>query len=137
MKIYNKDKTVELDENSIDLKKGYLIESTMTIEKSEPRSYIENGILKTEIVSESSESEPILIYIPFTEKELKEQEISALEFWFVDTYRVLFEKYIRKATLGLKLTDGSDPQAKLNELYLEAEVKASQLHDLRLEYENL
>lgn len=133
MKIYNQDKTQLLNENEIDFTKGTL--KLESVSNNTTKTFIENGIVKTETIE--NEPELVYVFVPFTEKELKEQAISELEFWFVETYEVLFQKYLRKASLGLTLNDGSDPQEKLRELYLLAESKASTLHNLREELKNM
>lgn len=98
MKVYNKDKTQELQE--YDLSKGYLRPDKLLIkhcEKIEEQGHYEtlaeyeNGGKEVEWVvdvagqEEHDEYEDIQVYIPYTEKELAQMEIAELKGKLYDT----------------------------------------------------
>lgn len=135
MKIYNLEKTQILNESEINPNFGYLKDDSKIIGKTESAFVTEeseNGN-KTTFIPEKVQYEKIKVYIPYTQKEMKENQISELEEWFERDYRYLYEKYTRKIAMGLLNKDGSNPTIKLNELYSVAESKAQILHSLREE----
>ena len=133
MKIYNKEKTQILAEESVNLNLGRLIPEKIVISQkkaSTTQIETEEGVVFVS-TPESIVTEDILVYVPYTDKELKEKQIEELEEWFSNEYRYQFEKYSRKITLGLLMRDGSNPAVRLSELYAIAETKAQTLHALR------
>ena len=107
MKILLEDLKTEIEEKDCDMNKGRLVF----------HSYDRNDM-------------PILVYQLFTKKELLEFDIQDIEKWFETEYREIFEKCTRRIHMNIKMSDGSNPQEVLEELYLLAEEKASQIRDL-------
>ena len=110
MKIFNETKTQILSQEQCDMEKGHFVEEN--------------------IINELSESEIILVYVPYTDKELKEIEIRKLENWFETEYRETYEKCTRKIALGILMRDGSNPQQVLSNLYNQAEINATRIREL-------
>ena len=97
-KIYNQDKTIELNETEIDLEKGYLKADRLLVhhEAVEGKEAVYKKI-RTKLANESTETRNILItpaveakeayddyediqvYVPYTEEELKERTIAKLK----------------------------------------------------------
>lgn len=71
MRVFNKDKTIELFD--YDLDKGYLKEDCLLLgEKEDDKIYSNvNGIYS--IITNTKKTEPIQVYIPFNEEELRKQ----------------------------------------------------------------
>ena len=109
MRIFDITKTIELTKEQCDLTKGRLKESTILIADKE---------------------EYIWVYTPYTQKELFENEINEIKYWFENEYREIFEKCSRKIAIGINLRDGSDPKTTLNDLYTQAEIKSNRIHQL-------
>lgn len=109
MKIFNELKTMELTKEQCDFTKGRLIQESMLID---------------------GKKEYVWIYTLFTTKELYENEISDIKFWFETEYREMFEKCTRRINLGILMKDGQSPQNVLAELYAKAENNASRIHTL-------
>ena len=78
--------------------------------------------------------EPILVFIPYTEKELKhiqlDDEQVELKIWF-DTYYAQHEqKYRRLVAMGKLTDDKKDPNQQLLTLYAEAEEKRKRIQEI-------
>lgn len=99
MKIYNEDKTQELNREELDFEKGYLISDKLFIAHHEAVE-AQEAVYQDRIVEEEGggisvykdlvtpaveakeaydDYEDIQVYIPYTEKELAEREIAALK----------------------------------------------------------
>lgn len=145
MRVFNEDKTIELTEYDLDL--GHLENDTLVthIEAVEEvpeqghyvtlAEYPETGgkevewivdVPKVEAVEEHDETEDILVYIPFTESELKQislrSELEELETWLND------HDYI-----GTKIATG---RATIEDYAEEIElmkIKAQRIDEIRLE----
>lgn len=109
MRIFDETETIKLNEKDCDMKLGCLLGKMITI----------NG-----------KQEQIFIYHKFTKKQLIENEVSELKYWFETEYKEMFQKYNRKITLGLTMKDGSDPKEGLKQLYLQAEKNANRINEL-------
>ena len=135
MKIYNADKTRILNETEIDTSKGCIIDDKILVGKTENSYNIEeitNG-RKVTFKPEQNIYENIKVYIPYSKQSSILDQIEELEDWFNIYYRYWFEKCSRKIAIGATLSDGTDPNVKLKELYMIAENKAQLLHNLRLQ----
>lgn len=135
MKIYNAEKTRILSETEIDTTKGYIIDDKILVGKTENSYNIEeipNG-RKVTFKPEQNIYENIKVYIPYSKQSSILDQIEELEDWFNIYYRHWFEKCSRKIAIGATLSDGTDPNVKLKELYMIAENKAQLLHNLRLQ----
>lgn len=133
MKIYNETQTVELVKEQCDLTKGYFKESKKIV--GVRPSLIEeikniDGSSTTTTYSTLNIYENILVYVPYTQKQLLNQEKTDLEMWFETEYREIFEKCTRKISMGLKMKDGSEPVIKLQELYVLAETNANRINEI-------
>lgn len=124
---------MELQRETCDLTKGYLApdkliigQRTSLIEKTVDS---EGNVIETTYPSLNIE-EDISVYIPYTQKELYEQEIEQIKYWFFTDYTERFEKCNRKIALGLNLRDGTNPSVALSNLYAEAERKSNRIHEL-------
>lgn len=99
MKIYNQDKTQELNEEELDFEKGYLIEDKLLITHHEAVE-AQEAVYKDRVVTESNgaisiykdlltpaveakeawdQFDVIKVFVPYTEKELAEREIRLLK----------------------------------------------------------
>mgnify|MGYP006960459571 CR=1 FL=1 len=109
MRIFNESKTIELTKEQCDFARGYLKEEKIEINGNE---------------------EIILVYTPYSQKELYLKEKQELQYWFATEYREMFEKCTRRIVLGKTLRDGTDPNLKLQELYSKAEINAERINQL-------
>lgn len=139
MRIFDVTKTRELSEEECDKEKGYFGEEEIVV--GHRPSLIEtiqnpDGSVTTTKHSSLEITERILIYKPFTKKDIYEKEISDLEKWFETEYREMFEKCSRKIALGVAMRDGSDPRTKLSELYAQAETKSNRINQLKQQINN-
>lgn len=114
MKIYDEQKSKQLEFNECDFTKGYLLDDVIEI----------NG-----------KKESIMMFKQYSPKELLKIEIDSLKSWFQFEYRELFEKCIRRISLGVSMRDGSDPNEILKKLYKDAEDMADRITKLENELE--
>lgn len=134
MKILNDTKTLVLTEAQCDLSMGYLKPDKIKI--GERQSLIEqkenfDGSATTTTYSNLNIEEDVLIYVPYTQKQLNAKEKQELEHWFETEYREMFEKCTRKIKLGIMMRDGRNPQMVLDELYAQAETKSNRINQLK------
>ena len=135
MRIFNATKTIEMMDSQCDLTKGYLKPEKLIIGERpsiKEEKVNADGTRSITTYQTTAIEEDILVYIPYTQKELYIKEKEQLEFWFQTEYRETFEKCTRRMVLGKTLRDGSDPSVKLNELYANAEINANRIHELEL-----
>lgn len=133
MRILDETKTKELKREDCDLAVGYLKHETILLGKRKSLKEITKD--KFGNISEISYpsldiTEEVLVYTPFTQKELYVREIARYQEWFANAYREQFEKCVRRIELKLKMRDGSDPNQALSELYKQAEEYADKIHNL-------
>ena len=134
MRIFDVTKTRELSEAECDKEKGYFSEEEIIVGRRP--SLIEtiqnpDGSVTTTKHNSLEITERILIYKPFTTKDVYEKEIRDLERWFETEYREMFEKCSRKITLGVTMRDGSDPKITLSQLYAQAETNSNRINQLK------
>ena len=151
MKIYNELKNEIL--TNVDLTKGYLKNDrliTKTIPPQEEiqekfhyefKEYPNGGKDRIKIIDvphqnkkpETYEYEEIQIFIPYTQKQLAENEIFKLKDWFESEYSYKEQKFRRLIALNKLDDDGIDAKTKLTELYIEAESKRIKIQMLENE----
>lgn len=135
MKIYDKTKTILLQEKDCDLKKGRLDSAKLIVGRRKSLKEItqdENGnIIETTYPTLDIE-EAIMIYVPYTQKELYEIEQNELKEWFIGEYAEQYQKCKRRIEMGIKMRDGTDPQVRLQEIYAKAEEVADRINELEL-----
>lgn len=134
MRIFNETKSIELVENQCDLSKGYL--KPEKLKTGERQSIVEekvnlDGTITAVTHPAVAIEEDILVYVPYTQKQLYIKEKQELEHWFETEYREMFEKCSRKIALGLTMRDGSDPRTKLSQLYTQAETNSNRINQLK------
>lgn len=78
---------------------------------------VENGVL---VLSQNPKEK---------EKELK-VEMASLKLWFENFYGYNEQKFRRLVSLNILDDDNQDPQAKLNDLYREAETKRRRIQEI-------
>ncbi len=143
MRIFNQEKTQEL--KNVDETKGYLINDKLFVKHIEPeqeqghyeiKKEYENGgkdvewVVDVEGVEEHDEFEDILVFVPFSQKELNQMEIDSLKSWFNEFYAKEEQKLRRLAFLSKQTDDQKDPQQQLDLLYVLAETKRKQIEEL-------
>lgn len=148
MKVYDTNKTKILTE--YDLTKGYLVNDTIYKYHAEQpaikevshyetiKEYANGGKEVKKVIDvegrpyKEAYTEPIdiMVYKPYTQKELYQQEINKLTEWYSTYYTHHEQKYRRLHSLG-KLTDeGNNPYDELIKLYNEAEIKRARIQEL-------
>lgn len=140
MIIYDETKSIVLTKEQCDLAKGYLYPEKKVI--GYRPSLIEktinsDGSITTKTYNKLEIEEDILVYKPYTQKQLYVNEKQDLEYWFDTEYREIFEKCTRRISLGILMRDGSDPKLILSQLYSEAETKANRINQLENLIKNL
>lgn len=133
MKVYNQDKTEELA--NYDLTLGYLAEDKRVIGRR--KSLIEeiknkDGSISTTVYPTLDITEDCFVYIPFTPKELMENEMADLKYWFNNYYTIQEQKLRRLETLNILTDNGEIPHDALLNLYNEAETKRSRIQELEV-----
>ena len=134
MRIFDVTKTRELSEAECDKEKGYFSEEEIIV--GHRPSLIEtiqnpDGSVTTTKHNSLEITERILIYKPFTTKDVYEKEIRDLERWFETEYREMFEKCIRRVQLNKLMSDNSDPNEILLGIYEKAERNALKIRTLK------
>lgn len=134
MRIFDVTKTRELSEAECDKEKGYFSEEEIIVGRRP--SLIEtiqnpDGSVTTTKHNSLEITERILIYKPFTTKDVYEKEIRDLERWFETEYREMFEKCIRRVQLNKLMSDNSDPNEILLGIYEKAERNALKIRTLK------
>jgi len=135
MRIFNQDKTIELKKEDCDPALGYLSHSfIVTGQRNSLIEEIDNGdeTVSTTVYPSIDIVENILVYIPYTERELLQIEKNECEEWFRNNYTYKEQKYRRLVSLGLTDDDGIDAQFKLTDLYFEAEQKRKRIQELEV-----
>lgn len=107
MKIFLEDLKTEIKEEDCDITKGQIV-----------------------CYKKEKDKDPLLVYTLYTKKQLLQFDKEKVERWFETEYREIFEKCTRRIYMGIKMSDGKEPQAVLEELYKLAEEKASVIRDL-------
>ena len=155
MRVFNEDKTQELQE--YDLTLGHLQSDKLLVNHQdaieenivykEIKHYDKNGKLvgvAKRIDEENSkfaqpeinEYEDIQIYIPYTTTEFNNIACRKLEDWFSNSYKMYCEMLTRRQALQIEDSIYDEFRNKtytnLMELYLEAEIVASEIKELRL-----
>lgn len=148
MEVYDTDKTKILTE--YDLTKGYLVNDTIYKYHAEQpaikevshyetiKEYANGGKDVKKVIDvegrpyKEAYTEPIdiMVYKPYTQKELYQQELNKLKVWYSTYYTQHEQKYRRLYALKLYCDDGSHPYDKLLELYKEAEIKRARIQEL-------
>lgn len=81
MKIYNKEKTELLDESEINYEYGYVVNDKILTEHIPAATYTdwneETGLVE-HTIPEQDIFEDVLVYIPYTEEELRERKLNRL-----------------------------------------------------------
>ena len=152
MKVYNEEKTQILE--SYDLTKGQLIPSTITKEipavkeikeishYETIKEYANGGKDVKKVIDVEgrpykeayTESIDIMVYKPYTQKQLAEIEIDSLKNWFNEYYTQHEQKYRRLYTMRKTCDDGSDPYQQLMLLYQTAESNRKRIQELESQY---
>ena len=148
MDVYNTNKTEILTE--YDLTKGYLVNDTINKYHAEQpaikevshyetiKEYANGGKDVKKVIDVEgkpykeayTETIDIMVYKPYTQKELYQQELNMLTEWYDIYYTQHEQKYRRLHSLS-KLTDeGTDPYDELINLYNEAEIKRARIQEL-------
>lgn len=78
-------------------------------------------------------TEQVEVFIPYTQVQIKKNEMNDIKFWFDTVYGYQEEKYRRLVALNKADDDGVSAAEKLNALYLEAEEKRAQIQALEAE----
>ena len=133
MIIYDETKSIILTKEQCDLTKGYLYPEKKVVgyrPSLVEKTINTDGSITTKTYNKLEIEEDILVYKPYTQKQLYVNEKQDLEYWFDTTYREMFEKCTRRISLGILMRDGSDPEITLSQLYAEAEAKANRINQL-------
>jgi len=139
MRVFNEDKTQELDIRDCDLTNGILIGDKLVV--GHRKSYIEtiknkDGSVTTIKHDTLDILEDILVYKLKSDLEKYREELNSLNRWFETEYRETYEKCKRKIDLGIKMHDGSDPKVVLGNLYEQAETTSVRINELKELIEN-
>ena len=78
-------------------------------------------------------TEQVEVFIPYTQVQIKKNEMNDIKFWFDTVYGYQEEKYRRLVALDKTDDDGVSAAEKLNALYLEAEEKRARIQALEAE----
>lgn len=132
MRIFDKDLKNEIKREDCDFSLGRFVEQEIVVGKRDSleETKQENGYDTLLVYDNDEIRELVLVYKPYTEFELKQVELDRLKIWFITEYRELFEKCTRRIQLGIKMSDGSDPNKVLETIYATAEKNASRIREL-------
>lgn len=155
MRIFNQDKTQELNRDELDFSLGRLEKDKLLIAHHNAIEAKEAVYQRREVQEESGfssiykdlvspaveakeawdEYEDIRVFVPYTEEELKERaerkELTALEKWFTEVYDTQVKQYNRCQRLGIEYDDKYGTIAELDE---HATVNAKRISELRKKY---
>ena len=144
MRIFNKDKTIEITD-AVNTTMGYFQADKILlkhIDKVEEQGHYEtikeyaNGgkdiayVVDKPAVKEQNIYENILVFIPYTKNELILNEINSLKEWYENYYTQHEQKFRRLHLLNKLTDDGKDPYQELINLYKEAEIKRARIQEL-------
>lgn len=154
MRIFNENKTIELQQEHLDFKKGYLKQDILTNhipyktgvkEQSHYetiKKYDNGGEVVKKIVDiegqpeilEHTEEEQIMVFMPYTAEEIKQHELqeeyNTLVEWFNNDYTKQEQKLRRLYTMQ-KLTDNNtNPYDDLLLLYNKAETNRRRIQEI-------
>lgn len=136
MEVYNTDFTQKLDRSTLDFTKGYLDIVERKIGQRESLSEIkknEDGSVTTITYPSLDITEHVEVFIPYTQAQIKNNEMNDIKYWFDTVYGYQEEKYRRLVALNKADDDGVSAAEKLNALYLEAEEKRARIQALEAE----
>lgn len=136
MEVYNADFTQKMDRSTLDFSKGYLDIVERKIGQRESLTEIkenEDGSVTTITYPSLDITEHVEVFIPYTQVQIKKNEMNDIKFWFDTVYGYQEEKYRRLVALNKTDDDGVSAAEKLNALYLEAEEKRAQIQALEAE----
>lgn len=136
MEVYNTDFTQKLDRSTLDFTKGYLDIVERKIGQRESLTEIkenEDGSVTTITYPSLDITEQVEVFIPYTQVQIKKNEMNDIKFWFDTVYGYQEEKYRRLVALNKADDDGVSAEEKLNALYLEAEEKRARIQALEAE----
>ena len=136
MEVYNVDFTQKMDRSTLDFSKGYLDIAERKIGQRESLSEIkknEDGSVTTITYPSLDITEQVEVFIPYTQVQIKKNEMNDIKYWFDTVYGYQEEKYRRLVALNKTDDDGVSAAEKLNALYLEAEEKRAQIQALEAE----
>lgn len=136
MEVYNADFTQKMDRSTLDFSKGYLDIVERKIGQRESLTEIkenEDGSVTTITYPSLDITEHVEVFIPYTQVQIKKNEMNDIKFWFDTVYDYQEEKYRRLVALNKADDDGVSAAEKLNALYLEAEEKRAQIQALEAE----
>ena len=140
MEVYNADFTQKMDRSTLDFSKGYLDIVERKIGQRASLSEIkenEDGSVTTITYPSLDITEQVEVFIPYTQVQIKRNEMNDIKFWFDTVYGYQEEKYRRLVALNKTDDDGVSAAEKLNALYLEAEEKRKQIQELEKEIKKL
>ena len=136
MEVYNADFTQKMDRSTLDFSKGYLDIVERKIGQRESLTEIkenEDGSVTTITYPSLDITEQVEVFIPYTQVQIKKNEMNDIKFWFDTVYGYQEEKYRRLVALDKTDDDGVSAAEKLNALYLEAEEKRARIQALEAE----
>lgn len=136
MEVYNADFTQKMDRSTLDFSKGYLDIVERKIGQRESLTEIkenEDGSVTTITYPSLDITEQVEVFIPYTQVQIKKNEMNDIKFWFDTVYGYQEEKYRRLVALDKTDDDGVSAAEKLNALYLEAEEKRARIQALEVE----
>lgn len=136
MEVYNADFTQKMNRSTLDFSKGYLDIVERKIGQRESLTEIkenEDGSVTTITYPSLDITEQVEVFIPYTQVQIKKNEMNDIKFWFDTVYGYQEEKYRRLVALNKADDDGVSAAEKLNALYLEAEEKRAQIQALEAE----
>ena len=93
----------------------------------------EDGSVTTITYPSLDITEQVEVFIPYTQVQIKKNEMNDIKFWFDTVYGYQEEKYRRLVALDKTDDDGVSAAEKLNALYLEAEEKRARIQALEAE----
>ena len=144
MRIFNKDKTIEITD-AVNTTMGYFQADKILLKHIDKvveqghyetiKEYANGGkdiayVVDKPAVKEQNIYENILVFIPYTKNELILNEINSIKEWY-ENYYTQHEQKFRRLHLLNKLTDeGKDPYNELINLYNEAEIKRARIQEL-------
>lgn len=133
MEVYSADFTQKMDRSTLDFSKGYLDIVERKIGQRESLTEIkenEDGSVTTITYPSLDITEQVEVFIPYTQVQIKRNEMNDIKFWFDTVYGYQEEKYRRLVALNKTDDDGVSAAEKLNALYLEAEEKRARIQAL-------
>lgn len=133
MEVYNADFTQKMNRSTLDFSKGYLDIVERKIGQRESLTEIkenEDGSVMTITYPSLDITEQVEVFIPYTQVQIKRNEMNDIKYWFDTVYGYQEEKYRRLVALNKTDDDGVSAAEKLNALYLEAEEKRAQIQAL-------